>query len=314
MTIRWRTIAIGSLLFNLAAIAVVSTVAVTNNAGALNTVALSLAVIAFVCQLIVYTVQTWQGSEQLRRAEDLYSATAGLISDARVRIEDTHTMVQSQHQEMLRLSREKDSIEALKNHDVDPGELEGGDSESDLQEPAPITAPLPVAESTPSVSLGAPKPDLASDEAFRVTRVRRFPPAAWPKGDEDMSLALRKLEEVPDGSYFNFCIAVVDYVRSRIAGSAPGLSHNMADQPLIDSGLLEELPSQSADDYGARQVVLSEIGRSAGSLLLAPWPPPASYGIEASAVVALRTKIPDNLKPTFSAISRDLTPGRPSVS
>src|SRR5690348_16660764 len=76
----WRRLAISSLLFNLIAVVCVATVASVTDAGALNTVALALSILAFVSQLIMYSLQSWQSGEQLRQARELNGATQAVLS------------------------------------------------------------------------------------------------------------------------------------------------------------------------------------------------------------------------------------------
>jgi DNA uptake protein ComE-like DNA-binding protein len=104
LKIPWRTVAIGSLLINLGTVGTVAAVATINGSDALATVALALAIIAFICQLIIFSVQTWQSGEQLRQAQELNSATGSLLGEVRARIEGTHQMVSTQYQELLHLT------------------------------------------------------------------------------------------------------------------------------------------------------------------------------------------------------------------
>ena len=97
LRVPWRIVALSSLLLNLVAIAAIATIANVQNADALATVALALSVLAFISQLIIYSVQTWQSGEQLRQAKELNAQTLGVLSDARARIEGTHKMVSDQY-------------------------------------------------------------------------------------------------------------------------------------------------------------------------------------------------------------------------
>jgi DNA anti-recombination protein RmuC len=114
LSIPWRNVAVGSLLLNIGAIGTVAAVATINGSDALSTVALALAIIAFICQLIIFTVQTWQSGEQLKQAERLNSATTSLLAEARTRLEGTHQMVTSQYQELLHLTALKAATETTK--------------------------------------------------------------------------------------------------------------------------------------------------------------------------------------------------------
>lgn len=60
VSFKWKTVAICSILLNLGAVATVACVAASKNADTLNTLALALGVIAFVCQLMMFGMQRFQ--------------------------------------------------------------------------------------------------------------------------------------------------------------------------------------------------------------------------------------------------------------
>jgi hypothetical protein len=78
-SISWRSVALASLLVNLGAISTIVIISAVRDAGILNTVALALAVIVFVCQLIIFSVQTWQSGQQLQEARQLNANTLSLL-------------------------------------------------------------------------------------------------------------------------------------------------------------------------------------------------------------------------------------------
>jgi hypothetical protein len=270
----WRSVAIGSLLLNLVAVAAVTSVAAANDADALSTVALSLAVIAFVCQLLVYTVQTWQSGEQLRSAETLNRETLGVLAEARVRIESTHHMVESHQEQMIRLVLNKEDRERLK-------ETQGKEVIAARVDPVIVThslSPAPIsrdADELPETSPESSESPL-SDDALRVLE---SPPLAWPSQDteEEARRVLAILEDIPvgDSARFNHAVGISDYVASAVRGSSPGLQLYQSDQPIIEAGLMEEVDPTMDDGKTVRRVAPTEAGLLAGALLVAPWPPPA---------------------------------------
>lgn len=133
LNVSWRTVAIGSLLINLGTIGTLATVISLHDANTLASVALALAIIAFICQLIIFSVQTWQSGEQLKQAERLNSQTSSLLAEARTRLEGTHQMVTSQYEELLHLTALRAATQSTKLA------AEAGEDEGTVQ-PAPISA------------------------------------------------------------------------------------------------------------------------------------------------------------------------------
>ena len=125
-SISWRSIALASLLVNLGAIATIVTITAVRDAGLLNTAALTLVVIVFVCQLIMYSILTWQSGQQVQEARQLHASTLSLLAEARASIAGTRQMASSQYQEFIQLITLKAGPEAarsVKNIDATPTAL-----------------------------------------------------------------------------------------------------------------------------------------------------------------------------------------------
>ena len=67
-SISWRSIALASLLVNLGAIATITIIAAVQDRGVLNMVVLTLAMIIFLSQLVIYSIRTGQSGQQLQEA------------------------------------------------------------------------------------------------------------------------------------------------------------------------------------------------------------------------------------------------------
>jgi hypothetical protein len=75
-----RKVAMWSAVAAVAAVATLIAVAAVNDADALNTVALYLAVIAFVAQLIMYVAQNESSARQLKQSQDVQRQTSSMLS------------------------------------------------------------------------------------------------------------------------------------------------------------------------------------------------------------------------------------------
>jgi hypothetical protein len=315
LRLSWRWVAIASLLVNLGAIATVAVVAGVKGAGALETVALALAIIAFICQLIIFSVQTAQSSQQLSQARDLNSATESLLSEARARIESTNQMVATQYQELLHLSALKSASEVVKESaergegGLDPQLLESMVARVLEQRP-------PAEEETPRPS---PKPRA------RKVRRRSDPWDVEVLYGEAMNWGERKeveedlalFESFSNANITAFVLDVSDDVDSRFGGSTPGLHLTSIDEPLLEAGLVEETTPFASTEGAERRIVLTDRGRRAARLFVAPWPPPPREFAEITdRIWALRQRVDPLLRKTLSRVAAQLAPvgapGRPN--
>lgn len=259
-SISWRIIALASLLVNLGAIATITIIAAVQDRGVLNTVVLTLAVIVFVCQLIIYAIRTGQSGQQLQEARQLNANTLSLLAGAQVRMEGTQQTMSSQHQEFIRLITLKAGPEvarSIKNLKATPTVLEA------------------VAQTVRKIE------DSATGTWW--TQLPRAAPSSllfkWENSAQAADKSLRDLEFIHSNGLLGvFFLSVDDEISSAVRGVEGGLGHvPHADEMMIQRGLLEACMSIN----GSRQiVVLTNKGRLAAANLLAPWPPPKSYGIQ----------------------------------
>jgi hypothetical protein len=259
-SISQRSAALASLLVNLGAISTIAIISAVRDAGILNTVALALAVIVFVCQLIIYSVQTWQSGQQLQEARQLNANTLSLLAEARVRGEGTRQVVSSQYQEFIHLVTLKAGPEvarSVRNLEAAPTALEA------------------VAQTVRKIE------DSATGSWW--TQLPRTAPSSllfkWANSTRTADESLRDLEFIhSNGLLVRFSCRLTTKISSAIRGVEGGLGHvPHVDEIMIQRGLLEVCMSIN----GNRQiVVLTDKGRLAAANLLAPWPPPKSYGIQ----------------------------------
>ena len=264
VSIQWRTIAVGSLLLNAGAVAVVATFSIRDDADALSTVALALAVIAFICQLIIFSVQTWQAGEQLRQARDLNASTLQLITQASERIEATHRMVSTQHDELLHMTALELRVEQNKAGSDPPSAL--------VSEPAAVAGVLTGSLPTYDRDDQAPE-SLTGGTGARLLSVAGY--LKWPSV-EDLRPALELLESFGPRLIRNFSFDIGNDILTAMSGREPGIGMAESEGPLIAAGLLAETTPRlnTSPDLPERRVILTSEGRRVGALLTAPWPPP----------------------------------------
>jgi type II secretory pathway pseudopilin PulG len=258
-SISWRSLALTSILFNLGAVATIATIAAVQNNDVLNTVALALAVIAFVCQLIIYSIQAWQNGQQLQEARQLNANTLSWIAEARTRIEGTHQMVTSQYQEFVHLVTLKAGSEvarSVKNPETMPTALEA------------VAQTVQKIENSATETWWTRLPGAAPSALFFT----------WTNSAQTADGSMSDLEFMQSNGLLSmFFLSVDDDISSSSRGIESGLPYvPNVDKLMIEHGLLKKRMSIN----GTQQiVVITDKGRLASSNLLAPWPPPKNFGI-----------------------------------
>jgi hypothetical protein len=248
MHIPWRTVAIGSMLFNLGAIGTVATVATVRGSDALATVALALAIIAFICQLIVFSVQTWQSGEQLKQAERLNSETHGLMGEIRTRLESTHQMVATQYRELLHLTALKSEARLVKTGEPGQGSQ------------ANISADRLVSVTDAAVEAS---PRRATDTRYLREALK------WP-APIDVRKSLELLMPLPNSSVTALALNAGIDALARALHQDTDAVYGPQDQQLVEAGLATKV----VDALQEERVQVTEKGRLGARLLLAEWPPP----------------------------------------
>ncbi|NRQ40897.1 hypothetical protein HII36_55205 [Nonomuraea sp. NN258] len=282
----WKAIAIGSILINFGSIATIATMAATNDAGALNTIALALAVIAFICQLIIFTIQTSQSGSQLKQAERLNSETSQLLAEMRTRIEGTHQMVSSQYQELLHLAALKSVSEAAKQPEAPPM-----NSQVNLAQLEAMVEKV----ATRATSLGANV--LNTNVHISVPRSKAHLMSTWPSLNTGLRHIIQDLKKLPAGAIRNLALSAGDEYSSNKYRTKPGLSFTSSDQPLIDHKMAEIVTIEDA-----QKIILTPRGRLAGRLLLSAWPPPETLSNVKSDIEAVRNELPQDVREHLEAI------------
>ena len=256
----WRSIALTSLLVNLGAIAIITIIAAVQDRGVLNTVVLTLALIVFICQLIIYSIQTGRSGQQFQETRQLNANTLSLLTEARARIDGTHQMTSFGYQEFIQLITLKAGPEvarSVKNLEATPTALEA------------------VAQTVQKIE------DSAAGTWW--TQLPRTAPSSllfkWPNSAQVAGESLEDLEFLHSNGLLGvFFLSVDDEISSAVRGVEGGLGHvPHVDKVMIQHGLLERCTSINESH---QIVVLTDKGRRAAANLLAPWPPPKNYGIQ----------------------------------
>jgi hypothetical protein len=94
-------ISIGAGLVGLSALVALIVVTIVTDTGALETIALVLAILSFSVQIVVYIAQAWTSSQQALRAEQLNTQTRELIGRIEAASEGTTRMLEEQHTRVL---------------------------------------------------------------------------------------------------------------------------------------------------------------------------------------------------------------------
>ncbi len=96
-----RGVAVAAFILAVACLGTLAIVADQNNADALSTIALALAVLAFSVQIIVYVAQAATSHQQMLRSEQLNTETSSLLVDVRGSADATQLLVREQFSNVL---------------------------------------------------------------------------------------------------------------------------------------------------------------------------------------------------------------------
>jgi hypothetical protein len=115
LSLSWRTVAVISAVAAVASLTTLAVVAGLGNADALATVALALAIVSLVSQLIVFIAQTESGARQAEHGDEIYRDTKALLSGLDVSARMTSQMVSGQFDKLLErvLATSNATVEAV---------------------------------------------------------------------------------------------------------------------------------------------------------------------------------------------------------
>jgi hypothetical protein len=253
-----KKVAIFAAIFSVTCLAALAVVAAVDDAGALATIALALAVLTFSIQIIVFIAQAQESSAQAVRNEELNADTRAVLAEVRTTGVATQTMVGEQFQGLLRAFVDAVSTTSQDSGKVDPQQLERRLMESMRREfgAAAVAAPA---------SRGIRPGTARSDRPEGVRTLLSFPDR------QSGEPALRVLEELTPDQIARLLKLAEDEIQfSGSRTSYVGLHSDPADAQLADLGLVTQVRVRDASD-GAIEIVtqLTDTGRQVARFLTA---------------------------------------------
>jgi hypothetical protein len=101
MAIRWSHVALGAVIVAIGSLGALAVVASVKQADTLSTVALALAVLAFVIQIIFFVAQAATNASDHREVQGINTDTARLLVELRTHAVDTNQLVSKQFDKLL---------------------------------------------------------------------------------------------------------------------------------------------------------------------------------------------------------------------
>lgn len=238
----WRVTAISLSILCLGLVATVITIGFIKGVDGLSTIALTLAVIAFIAQLLIFVIQTNQSGSQLREAQQLNTQTLELLSEVRTRVDTTYQMVSTHNDVLMRLAHLKAEV-------------------SD----APVVAPAVQGKRMGKSGLGGitrtPEAVALIDAAMQMPAPDVIEP--W----------IEKLEGLSDSAIASLTLDLLSHLlNAGVAGADVGLRYGTSDDPLIEAGLVEKI-----DTTDGVRVRMTPDGLATAPIFAADWPPPPEY-------------------------------------
>lgn len=257
-----RVVATVSLLVSLGSVATLVVVSSVKNVDILSTVALALAILAFVVQLIVYVVQSASASQQLSDARALHGEMMAVLAALQERAAGTQKSIDQIHSQM---------IDELRMKAANPQAVAGTTQQAAVEIADDSTAHTP--------QTGVPSPDHAwtSDESGREAVEDDYPgPLAeseaaairrelesWPTTEEIEEIQ-SELEQLSKYELFSLASLARDahYFSEGSRFYGPGMAIRPLTRALIERGLAEKIP-------GWKLATLSPRGRQLGRIFTA---------------------------------------------
>lgn len=240
------------MLVAIASLAALAIVASIDDADALSTVALALAILAFVVQIMIFIAQAWSGGQQLSQSHELNAGTMAALSELRTRASGTEQILARQVDTAMRFAFERSQVE-LRKRDLPPDQ-----AAEELEDALPDE--LPVA-----------RPEVSNTDRRILERLFSFP---TPEEAEDLLPHFVNLSPLA-GSSLRFMAQ--DERDSRLTGVDPGVGAKSWDSPgvveLRREGLIERA-SDAEDEDDEPWVRLTPRGREVARFVLAPGPLP----------------------------------------
>lgn len=271
-TVSARTVAMGSTIVALTCLTTLAVVTSLEGGKGLETVALALAILAFVVQLIVFIVQGATASQQLLRNEELYGRMQDVLGRIHEKAAGTQAAV-SRIEDRIFDSVAK-AVPQATGAGVDPSSPEFVEQVAyyvarTLESDAATAGGTDERAETLPFPPRVPNPD---DERV-VQMLRTFPPV------DEARTALEIARELDALELLALLLLGRDELLSRSGASSFGPGLRSASRPgLHDHGLIERV------DWPEELYQLTEKGRRVARLLTASGPPPPDLADEVRAL------------------------------
>jgi hypothetical protein len=257
----FRTLAVGSLLLGIGSLTTLIIVVSVEGKDALSTVALALAILAFVIQIVVYIVQAADTSSQSRRAQELHAELLSILSELRERTSGTQRSVDSMNVRLLEAVIGKAQGDGLA---VNTAEFAArlSNSLAEVAEEAPESAATPLRSKGASRSFPGPlEPRVAAALAQEMR--------TWPEADE-LPRIDAVMNELDDDALMDIYRHAADVERTSQPGAPFGPGLMEPEQLVVDRGLAEKIP-------GWKLYTLTPSGRLVGRIFTADPPIPSAF-------------------------------------
>lgn len=261
LRLRWPTIATASVVVAVGSLGTLVIVASVREADLLSVVALALAILAFVIEIIVFVAQTWASSQQVSHAQSVNAETKALLRELQTQTRDTNAVLTDQYNKLL------DRL-LLLTKDAG-GEVAGGSGGAKVTEVQErlleeIQRSRPIAESS---MLARTPTSRAMDQMGN--------PREWPPPSVLARVADLGVGNLTEEARAELRVFAVDWDLSLKREIPDGLARDPGDpavQELVTVGLLI---GRTTFADGEQYFELTRSGRAAARLFLAPAPAPA---------------------------------------
>lgn len=257
--VTWAQFAAAATVLAIGGLAALVIVASLKGSDALATVALSLAIIAFVTQILVFIAQTWTTSQ-------LNAETRGFLESLKASAHGTEKAVNTQVDKLT--NSLLSIVESLRKQEPGSGDADLRQTvRSDVVDALVSTQATLDTVTAPDVVA----PQISANDQRVIDELLSIP-------DEEEGLELLNiLRDLSPITVANIRMLADDELRSRQLGTEPGLPL-AADHPFtkkaVDAGLAEYVLSDG-DDSGDQWARLTDKGRQVARLMLGAGDPPA---------------------------------------
>jgi hypothetical protein len=278
-----RVVAAGGAILGVGCLATLAVVTAAEGDDALSTIALSLAVLAFIVQLLVFVAQSQATSQQMLRSEQLNTQTQALLSEMQTTARGTETMVREQFGQLLRafMDAAKTAETGKGGFDQDAFErrlltnirretmLAQESSRAPAQERSRTASPVPPPGSR-SAGLSRTRQEAA---ARAQRRADTYDSGPFPSEDEAQR-AIPVLRSTSPEARAYLRRLYVDKIRSSESGSYVGLSARSDFAEAQEELLAKELAQRVRVAEGHVVYQLTPLGELAGKILTSSGPIP----------------------------------------